>query len=187
MTVALARSLTDMGNLAVVGIAGLSALLALLVQCRFSLALRLGACGAATFISTFALKLVSAHFGPHFRHTPFELTHAAPSGHASMAMVVYGGIALVCWRGAERRVGMAAALLALTVIACVAITRVTLHAHSPADVASGLLVGAVCLLLCRRENDRVAKGANLALLIVVALAALALHASGMRISSDQFI
>lgn len=146
-----------------------------------------GAVGAAV-----ALKLAAAAYAPPLEAAGlFHLSQGAPSGHAVDVAVVYGGAAVLfarLGRGAARIAGLA---WCAAVIAVVCVTRLTLHAHTAADVAAGLTVGfAFCALFARAAQVQARPGAVqptgvlLAAMIAVALLALA---SGIRISSTQFL
>jgi membrane-associated phospholipid phosphatase len=71
----------------------------------------------------------------------------SPSGHASMSVAVYGALAVVAARQTRYRQQIAIALGSIALIAAIAISRVTLGAHSVAEVALGVLVGAAALSL----------------------------------------
>ena len=82
-------------------------------------------------------------------------------------------------------------LYGLSVIAVVSITRLSLHTHTLADVAAGLLVG-FCFAALFDKALRVQRpttapvGAAELLGVMVVVAGLAL-ATGVRISSTQFL
>ena len=74
----------------------------------------------------------------------------SPSGHASFAAVFYGCAALIVGAGrpAWQRLGLLAAACLLVLL--VALSRVHHRAHTPAEVAVGLLIGAASVLLFLR-------------------------------------
>lgn len=145
--------------------------------------------GGGLGIST-ALKLFTRdHFYEPYVSGPFELSSGAPSGHAALAGLLFGSLLAVfvlVGRGAAR---LAGAALCLAAIATVAVTRVTLHTHTIADVLAGLGVaimgGALfaSVLFGRRSQPR-ETWSLLAIVIAVSLLALA---SGVRISSTQLL
>ncbi len=184
---AAAEGLTDLGNIAVAGAAALAALICLVCVARADLARRFGYAVAIAFVATAALKIVSQNLGPSFAGTIWALGSGAPSGHAAMAVVTYGGIAVLAARAGRGPPRAVALGLALAIVAAVAITRVTLHAHTPADVAAGLLVGTMSLApLARRPRELPAFSAGW-LLGVVAAAAGLVHLAGLRVTSGDFM
>ncbi len=146
-----------------------------------------GAVGAA-----FILKLVSnAIAPPEDTASLLTLSDGAPSGHAACAAMAYGGAMLLflrIFKGLGRGLGM---LYGLSVIAVVSVTRLSLHTHTLADVAAGLVVG-FCFAALFDKALRVqrpttaAVGAFELLGVMVVVAGLAL-ATGVRISSTQFL
>jgi len=74
----------------------------------------------------------------------------SPSGHASFAAVFYGCAAVILGAGRPgwQRAGLHAA--AWLLVGLIALSRVHHRAHTPAEVAVGLLVGAVAVLLFLR-------------------------------------
>jgi hypothetical protein len=135
--------MTNFGNLAVVGPAAIVGWLWLARRWGSGTARRFLVPVAVTFVATVGLKLVSHSVGASFVGTPFALSTGAPSGHIEMTTAVYGGLALVLLRRFCEPVGLLAAVLAAITLVGVAVTRVTLHAHTPADVAAGLVIGSI--------------------------------------------
>lgn len=75
-----------------------------------------------------------------------ESGYGLPSGHAQMAMVIWGGLALVVKRNWFR-------LIAALLILLIGLSRIYLGVHFPTDVFAGWLIGALTLtavLLLRR-------------------------------------
>jgi membrane-associated phospholipid phosphatase len=88
-----------------------------------------------------------------------EASHSFPSGHATMATMFFGALALVLRREAHDPLLRAAILAgAAAVILCVALSRVYLGAHWLSDVLAGILLGlvwiAVWILVVRSEFTR---------------------------------
>jgi len=102
---------------------------------------------------------------------------ASPSGHASMSTLVYGSLALILGAEAAPWQRFAAAALGAAAIIGIALSRVTLGAHSVAEVAIGLAIGAgVLALFARRYLEAPPAARNLAPLAVsVVLLMLMLH------------
>lgn len=186
-----ARLATDLGDLAVAAPAGL----ALSLWCAHRIDRATAGAYALSFLSavvlTAALKVLSRDYGSPLELTGlFALSEGAPSGHAVLAVLVYGFAAwLFAARtgGAARWVGAAAALAALGVIL---VTRVTLRAHTAADVLAGLALATPFLLAVtqiakvRAPQARAAGWPLLGLLVLIC--GLALF-SGLRLSSTRFI
>ena len=77
--------------------------------------------------------------------------YGLPSGHAQMAMVIWGGLALIVKRSWFR-------LLASLLILLIGFSRIYLGIHFPTDVFGGWLLGALILaavLLLRRSIDAI--------------------------------
>ena len=146
-----------------------------------------GAVGAA-----FILKLVSnALAPPEATAGLFTLSDGAPSGHAAGAAVVYGAAMLIFLRVFKGLGAGLGVVYALAVIAVVCVTRLSLHTHTLADVAAGLLVGGCFAALfdkaLRVQRPVAAPARALELLAVMAVVAAAALATGVRISSTQFL
>jgi undecaprenyl-diphosphatase len=92
-------------------------------------------------------------------------TSSFPSGHTAAAVVLYGGLAVLCSTSIRRRVVRviaAAALVAVPLL--VALARLYRGMHHPSDVIGGLLLGAACLTIAvvavRRATEAFAVGAH---------------------------
>ena len=115
----------------------------LLLFRRWDIAARWGAGFVVCFAATWLIKWVTEReaIGPYF-----------PSGHVSMAVYTFGGLAfLLLGRGKSReRLGWLA-LGAIGIL--VGISRVALSAHNWFDVIGGIAVGIACLPLigCPRK------------------------------------
>jgi membrane-associated phospholipid phosphatase len=139
---------------------------------------------------TTGLKMISARLdnaGPW--DTPlFQFSSGAPSGHVALSVVVYGAAAYLCGRakGWEGQLGRVALLL---VIIGVAVTRVTLHTHTIADVLAGAVVGGVIVatpMALIWSRSRAVGGSARWLIAGMALAGVFMLASGVRLSSNDF-
>jgi membrane-associated phospholipid phosphatase len=75
-----------------------------------------------------------------------EFHHSLPSGHAAFAMLVAASF----WPQANRLLRIGLVLFALAV----GISRVSLGAHFPADVAAGFMLGLLTVLLLRTIAQR---------------------------------
>jgi membrane-associated phospholipid phosphatase len=130
-------------NLLVSAVAGIGIILPLFVVLeaglaalgRFDLAWRWGAGFVLCFGGTYLLK---------FLDTVFSLRPIFPSGHVSMAVYTFGGLAfLLLGRGATReKFGW---VIVATVGLVVGISRVILTEHNWFDVIGGIALGIACL------------------------------------------
>jgi membrane-associated phospholipid phosphatase len=136
---------TDFGDSAVTLPLGALTLIFLLAsgwrRAAFAFLLAIGCAGLAIGL----LKLLLVSCGK-------PLVGAAltdPSGHVAMSASTYGSLALAVGRSLPVRLrpwlGAAAALL----VAGIALSRILLLAHSPAEVAVGLAVGLLSILVFR--------------------------------------
>jgi len=181
---------TDFGNLAVVGPAAVAGWLWLAWRGGPAAAWRFIGPVAVMFVLMVGLKVLFRLAGGEFVGTPFALSAGAPSGHAEMTAAVYGGLTLALLRRCRGPLCLLAAALTAILLVGVAVTRVTLRAHTPADVAVGLLIGGACAVWIARglELPRAAPrryAAELVALLVVVMALMQL--SGVRIDSAMFI
>jgi membrane-associated phospholipid phosphatase len=144
----------------------------------------------AAFALTVLLKIIFRLIGVSFAGTAFELTTGAPSGHVEMTVAVYCSLALVLWQGWRGPIPLFAAALAAAVLVGVAITRVTLHAHTPGDVVLGFAIGGMCAATIARgaiapPNAPPRQAIELLVLLFITVAIMQL--SGLRIDSARFI
>lgn len=140
----------------------------------------------------FGLKLIARDLCPPLTDAgAFDFSQGAPSGHAALAGVLFGCAAMVFLRPDPRlKRGRLGAGLCFLALAGVAVTRVTLHTHTIADVAAGLCLAAAGVVLFERalkvqmEGRRIPGGGLLLAIVLVAVLALA---SGVRLSSAEFL
>jgi undecaprenyl-diphosphatase len=178
---------TDLGDLFVASAAGLAIVVWAWINLGRMTALAFWTCHAATFGLVTLIKLWTGRNLPQPDQVPLWAPSAgAPSGHAAMAAIVYGCAAAIFLKAGRGPLAAVGAALSILAIVLVAVTRVTLHTHSAADVAAGLAVagGFVALfakVLAVQVQDQAPQMGGLAasLLIVTALAL----ASRLRISS----
>lgn len=113
--------------------------------------------------------------------TPID-TLGSPSGHTSMSALVYGGLALIAGAETESWRRVAAGVAGAALVAAVALSRVMLGVHSPADVAAGLVIGGAALALFARTylQQRGVERQIWPLLAGAAIVALALHGQHAR-------
>jgi membrane-associated phospholipid phosphatase len=186
----LAFAITNLGNLAVVGPAAVLIWVWLARHRGLRAAIRYQWPVAACFAVTVALKLASRESGGCLQGTLLELSTGAPSGHMAMSTVVYGGVALMLLRRGPEPINLLTALLVIATLIGVAVTRVILHTHTPADVAAGLLIGGVCAVWAGRvaevpARETVRDVAQLVFLVVGIV--LLMHLSGFRFDSAEVL
>ena len=113
---------------------------------------------------------------------------ANPSGHAAFATAFYGSLALLALDRVKGTAGRVALLsLAALLVGAIAVSRVVLGAHTPPEVAVGLVVGLLSIALFAVSRGRVA-APRLAMPLIGLLvlgSALALH--GDRARSEDLI
>ena len=148
-------------------------------------------CYGATFGVVVLVKLWTARHFPQPDMTPLWAPSAgAPSGHAALATMVYGGAAALFLKTGRGLGAKLAAGVSLGILALICVTRVTLHTHTIADVVAGAAVASAFLALFARVLDVQASGRALKaspLLVSMLIIAAAAVASGVRISSDHFL
>lgn len=137
----LMRSLSFIGSWPVLAALLLIAILCLLRAHRRREAVFLVlALGGGTLLS-FTLKLVFRRPRPTLPWSVPEREYGFPSGHATNALILYLGLALVIWVVLGRRWGIAATLAAGALILAIGISRLYLGVHYLSDVVGGYSVG----------------------------------------------
>jgi undecaprenyl-diphosphatase len=148
----IALNVTALGSsVVVVTVAVITAILLWLVG-RPALAAMIGAAvGGASILSPVLKGLFSRPRPDVFESiVPIVTTSAYPSGHATMAMVLFVVVAYVVHRlgDGRRLVSLLAALAGSFVILIVGLSRVYLGVHYPTDVLAGYGVGFVWAVFC---------------------------------------
>jgi membrane-associated phospholipid phosphatase len=94
-------------------------------------------CGIASLASKLLFHACGAEL------TAFDVT--SPSGHASLATIFYGGLAILIGSGRPvwQKAVLACATLAFLLL--VGVSRVRTGAHSPEEVVLGFLIGGLCV------------------------------------------
>jgi membrane-associated phospholipid phosphatase len=103
--------------------------------------LTIGGCAVAIGI----LKLIFGACGPLLPIAPIT----SPSGHTAMSAAVYGSLALLLGGRLSPRGRAALNIVAWLMIVGIALSRVALHEHTPAEIAIGLIVGAGAIAISR--------------------------------------
>lgn len=150
----LAGAVTSLGDLfGALAVAGVIVVWSWLNLNRL-IAMALAICVGATFGLVTAIKFWTGRHLPQPDQVALWLPSAgAPSGHSAMAGVVYGCAAAIfvkCGRGSLATLGLLGCILAISLVS---ITRVTLHAHTIADVVAGLAVAAGFIALFAKVLD----------------------------------
>ena len=70
-----------------------------------------------------------------------------PSGHMAVSVTVYGALGLILARRLPGWGAIGTWIVATAFLAMIAVSRLVLHAHTPAEVAAGTLVGLLSGLL----------------------------------------
>jgi membrane-associated phospholipid phosphatase len=114
--------------------------------------LSVAACGAVMAAFKVMFRAASGECGAVVQAVPVF----SPSGHAALSAVVYGGLAVL---GGRRVPALARAVIGLATaiwVGLIASSRVAVQAHTPIEVAAGLVVGlgAVALMIhMLRQSD----------------------------------
>lgn len=110
----------------------------------------------AVFVTVATL---SGRARPASAFEPVAVAGSYPSGHAGMAVVVYGGIAIVVRHMTSDVVARRTAVVLATLIALlVGLGRLWLTMHHPTDIVAGWLEGAACLAVGVIASRYVADG-----------------------------
>jgi len=165
--------LTDFADQAVLlpVAAGIAIVLVLLGWLRGAMAWAVAVCG--TLAVMLGLKMLFTVCGPAVP----ELDIRTPSGHVAAAAVIYGGLAALLGLRPAMTV-----LLSIGIAALVAVSRITLGAHTPSEAFVGGLVGcagaATVALLAGPKPPGMRHAPSIAapLLLVVLLHGVHLHA-----------
>lgn len=189
-TYRLETAITDFGNLAITGPVAAALLAWIAWRWGLAAAWRFAWPVAFVFAATVVLKMVSRSIGSSVPLGAFALSRGAPSGHMAMATIVFGGPTLMLLRRGLQPAALLIAMFTGAILVGIAVTRVTLHTHTPADVVAGLLLGGLAAIwlvrwlpvppwVGRREiAELLALGVGVAVLM---------HLSGYRFDSTTFI
>lgn len=115
----------------------------LLLLGRWSLALAFAISLGLAGLGTVAAKLLFHACGPALSGPRV----VSPSGHASFAIFFYGAVAILFGSGRPVAVRWALGVSTALLVAAVGVSRVRTGAHTPAEVALGLGMGAAALAL----------------------------------------
>jgi membrane-associated phospholipid phosphatase len=172
--------LTDFGDLAVLLPLAAVMLLWLLAQRQkrgfLGWTLAVAFCAGATAVLKIYLSVCS--LSPALQ---------GPSGHTSFSMLVYGGVALVIAAqstGWQRLMALAAAG---GLICGIAISRIVIGAHTPLEVALGVIIGSIAVAIFARSYFS-HRPVDLALRpLVVVLVLLAILLNGQEVHAEELL
>lgn len=138
--------------------ATLAAVAALALRRRHVSALLFAASVLGGFGLETVLKLVFHRVRPDYAALlAREAADSFPSGHAAMATVFFGGLAALVFHVTPRPGPRAAAVvLAALAAGSVGLSRIVLGAHWLTDVAGGILVGLLWVIVCATATEFVA-------------------------------
>ena len=179
--------LSDFGNALVAGLAALIMFGWLWGRTGWVAALVFAICFLGVIGSVVGLKFIAYSLRPPVEDAAlFALSEGAPSGHTALATITYGGLAAILAVLDRRPAAWLAVGACATVIAAVAITRVTLVMHTAGDVIAGFAVGAIGVGVFARALARQPREAPIrALLLFSAVAgtSLVLLVGGFRLNT----
>jgi undecaprenyl-diphosphatase len=144
-----ARDLTALGGFTVLTLVSLMTVAILLMQRRRLQALIFGATVVVAQALAEAIKLIAGRPRPDIvAHFDQVYSSSFPSGHSTMAPVVYLTLAVILAAGEPRRdVRVLLFACAVLVILAVGLSRVYLGVHWPTDVLAGWALGAAIALV----------------------------------------
>jgi membrane-associated phospholipid phosphatase len=110
-----------------------------------------------------------------------------PSGHTSLSTLVYGAVALVTASQTEGMRRIIAVGGAAGLILVIAVSRLLLHKHSPAEITVGLVIGIAALTLfgSRYLRNRAGEMSLFPLLMAGGILVSVLH--GRELRADEFL
>ncbi len=111
----------------------------------------------------------------------------SPSGHASFAVIFYGALAIVVGSGRPAPVRPLLAAGTLLLVAAVGVSRVRTGAHTPAEVAIGIAIGAAALAVFALLHARAGRPGVPWRPVVAGFAAALLLLGGLHFSLEHRI
>ena len=181
------ETLSDFGNALVATAAALAVMAWLWTRLGWVSALVFLVCFLGVVGGVIGLKALAFGLRAPVNETSiFGLSQGAPSGHAALAAMVYGSLAVILTLVDRRPRAWAAAGLCAAVIVAVAITRITLSRHTAGDVIAGVGVAGVGVgIFARAVSVRMRdKSANaMVLFATVSILTVLLLMSGVRFNT----
>ena len=182
---------THLGDLFVAAAVGCAIVVWIWLNLNRLVGMAFGVCFSGTFALVTLIKLWTSRNLPQPDHVPlWALSAGAPSGHAALAGMVYGGAAAIFLKATRGPLAVLGGLASVAAVTLVAITRVTLRTHSAADVAAGLAVAGIFIAIFAavlkaqvKDRDATPLALGISMAVVAAIAML----SHIRLSSDQFL
>jgi hypothetical protein len=141
-----------------------------------------GALGAC-LVLTLALKIGFHACGNEIP----GLAIRSPSGHSAFSTTVYGCGALLLGSGRSNFWRFWIVLATLGLIGAIAVSRVTLHAHSEPEVLAGLVVGFACIAFFRLRTAGAPDIAGRWRLLFATFAMLAVLTHGQHLNAEGLI
>ena len=137
------RALSSLGDAALLLPASLILLAYLAAARQFAAAVIWCTALVACAVATIMAKLLFHACGSALS----DLDIVSPSGHASLAAVVYGSLAILVGSGRPRWLQAVLGLGTAMLLALIGLSRVRTGAHSPEEVVIGLAIGGLCIAL----------------------------------------
>lgn len=152
---------THLGDaVVVIGIAALAAAAILFYKLDRAYLTGLATTLIGAAVSEYVMKIFIARARPGgLIPSMIETSYSFPSGHATLALALYGFMAYMLCRLYPKHAGKIIALAAF-VILTVGASRLYLGVHFPSDVIAGYLLGGLWLLLGIALTDRFLSGAE---------------------------
>lgn len=142
--------LTHLGDVIVLTLVSVAAIVWLLRQRRWRLALAFGLVTAGGGVLNRILKSVFERVRPLHEHGMGVVAdgYSFPSGHSAGSAVVYGMLAWLLLRSTPQRWHAPIVAAAASLVFTIGFSRVMLQVHWASDVAAGLASGTAWLLTC---------------------------------------
>ena len=121
-----------------------------------------------------------------FACPPFSDFHS-PSGHTSLSTLVYGSLTLVVARSLANWRRWLAVLAGASFIACIAISRIIVHAHSIPEVLLGSLLGLAALSLFASAYLRDTPTKTYLVPLIAISAMLVILLNGHELRAEEFL
>lgn len=153
--------ITHLGDtVVVIGIAGLAGAAALLYKIDRAYLVGLASTLLGAAASNYVMKAAIARARPGgLIPSVIETSYSFPSGHATVALALYGFMAYALCRRYPKHARKITATAAAVILA-VGFGRLYLGVHFPSDVIAGYLLGGLWLLLGIAITDRFSSGAE---------------------------
>ena len=135
-------------------------------------------CVAAAFGTMLLLKILCLQLAPRLGVSPMS-----PSGHVAAGCMIYGGLWVLLLRG--RVPGLVVAAMPVALVAVIGVSRISLGAHTMAEVVIGAVVGLLSVAMLARWAGAPPNRPVWPLLAAVSCTMFALH--GVHMPAEQAI